>query len=118
MDAVSNLYQAYKVQISEQGQPDQQQQPQPNFANNFTGMEGTFDYNAVPDVGSLSTNPGAVANWGGDPNSMEQLSGFWDDMMWDTNLPDILEAPFGLGNDYDFQGAAQDSGAPCWMQGN
>lgn len=118
MDAVSKLYQAYRAQFAEQAQPDHQQQPHPPQFNNIAGMEGTFDYNAVPDVGGLSMNPGAVASWNSDPHAMGQLSGFWDDMMWDTNLPDMLETPFGLGNDYDFQGAAQDSGAPCWMQGN
>ena len=48
------------------------------------------------------------------------LNNFWDDMMWDTNLPDMLETPFGLGGDYEFASAAQDSGAQgaCWMHGN
>ncbi|KAF2194518.1 hypothetical protein K469DRAFT_725838 [Zopfia rhizophila CBS 207.26] len=116
MDAVSKLYEAYKVQLSEQGQLNHSH---PHFnPNNVPSMEGTFDYNTVPDVGGLSMSPGAVGNWGADPSTMGNLNGFWDDMMWDTNLPDMLETPFGLGNDYDFQGAAQDSGAPCWMQGN
>ncbi|KAF2466365.1 uncharacterized protein BDR25DRAFT_77772 [Lindgomyces ingoldianus] len=115
MDAVSRLYEAYKVQLSEHNLPDHHQ-PHPQYAShNVAGMEGAFDYNSVPDVATLSMNPGA---WGGEPGAMGNLSGFWDDMMWDTNLPDMLDTPFGLGNDYDFQGAAQDSGAPCWMQGN
>jgi hypothetical protein len=120
LDAVSRLYQAYKVQASVvQTQPEQlhQSQPQQHFVNqhNLSGMGGHFDYNTVPDVGALTMNTGV---WSNDPNSMQQLSGFWDDMMWDTNLPDMLETPFGLTNEYEFQGAAQDSGAPCWMQGN
>ncbi|KAF2119935.1 fungal-specific transcription factor domain-containing protein [Lophiotrema nucula] len=127
LDAVSRLYEAYKVQSVEQPHAHPQYvqagQQQHQFINNqlnqnnLSGM-GTFDYNAVPDVGGLSMNPGSVGTWGHDPAAMGNLSGFWDDMMWDTNLPDMLDAPFGLGNDYDFQGAAQDSGAPCWMQGN
>lgn len=87
MDAISKLYQAYKVQFSGQMQPEQFHQ-QPQFTNNHnhnpTGMEAHFDYNAVPDVSALSMNPGA---WSNDPTSMQHLSGFWDDMMWDTNLP-------------------------------
>jgi hypothetical protein len=143
MDAVSKLYQAYKMQFTGQVQPVQPQnsdhtqnqlhmQPQQHFVSNPTnhshvpGMEDAhahahthahthFDYNGVPDVATLSMNPGV---WSNDPNAMQHLSGFWDDMMWDTNLPDMLETPFGLGNEYEFQGAAQDSGAPCWMTGN
>ncbi|KAF2683865.1 hypothetical protein K458DRAFT_389791 [Lentithecium fluviatile CBS 122367] len=120
MDAVSKLYQAYKAQSSIQ--PPQQPPPllpvqQHQFAHNMQAMGG-YQYNTVPDVSPLTMHPGTVPNWSGDPNSMGNLSGFWDDMMWDTNLPDILETPFGLATDYDFQGAAQDSGAPCWMQGN
>lgn len=122
MDAVSKLYQAYKLQSATPNQPEQAPpalpvHQHPQYTNNMQGMGG-FDYHAVPDVGALSMNTGGVGSWSGDPNSMGQLSGFWDDMMWDTNLPDMLETPFGLGTDYDFQGAAQDSGAPCWMQGN
>lgn len=116
MDAIARLYQAYKSQFQH---PQQDQMQQQHFNNNnggpVNGMEG-FDYNGgVPDVGALSMNAGV---WGNDPTSMQHLSGFWDDMMWDTNLPDMMEAPFGMGVDYDFQGAAQDSGAPCWMAGN
>jgi len=115
-DAVSKLYEAWKVHRAEHppgADPTQ-------FSTNFAGMEGTFDSNSVPDVGSLSMNSavgqGGMNNWP-DPSAVNNLSGFWDDMMWDTNLPDMLETPFGLP-DYDFQGAAQDNGAPCWMQGN
>jgi hypothetical protein len=40
--------------------------------------------------------------------------------MWDTTLPDMLETPFGLSNDYDYAGTAQDGDAAgaCWMHGN
>ncbi|KAF2277280.1 uncharacterized protein EI97DRAFT_315566 [Westerdykella ornata] len=117
-DAISKLYQAYKLQFSGQLQPDpaQAQHAYHHSNNGAPVMEG-FGYSGVPDVSALSMNN---AVWGNDPNSMQQLSGYWDDMMWDTNLPDMLENPFGLGNDYDFQGAAaaHDSGAACWMPGN
>jgi hypothetical protein len=123
MDAVAKLYQAYKVQLATQQPlppppallPIQHHQPQYN--HHMVAMGG-YSYDHVPDVSPLTMHPGMVGQWGGDPQVMGQLSGFWDDMMWDTNLPDILETPFGLASDYDFQGAAQDSGAPCWMQGN
>jgi hypothetical protein len=134
MDAISKLYQAYNFQF--QGHPHAEQvQVHHHLDNNngAVGMPAHFDYNGVPDVGALSMNAGV---WSNDPNAMQQLSGYWDDMMceythlslvdWsnlcssigDTNLPDMLETPFGLSNDYDFQGAAQDTGAPCWMAGN
>jgi hypothetical protein len=115
-DAISKLYQAYQLQFTMHAQMDQAQAQQHDFTNNGGAvMEGQFDYNNVPDVATLSMN---TAVWGNDPSAMQQLNGYWDDMMWDTNLPDMLEAPFGLGNEYDFQGAAQDSGATCWMSGN
>ena len=122
MDAVSKLYQAYKVQTSTQQPPPLPPpilpvQHQPQYTHNMAPMGG-YMYNNVPDVSPLTIPHGVVGQWGADPHAMGNLSGFWDDMMWDTNLPDILETPFGLATDYDFQGAAQDSGAPCWMQGN
>ncbi|KAF2641895.1 hypothetical protein P280DRAFT_541382 [Massarina eburnea CBS 473.64] len=121
LDAVSKLYQAYKAQSAILTQPEQppvpisvqQQQQQQQFVNNMQGMQG-FDYSAVPEGTTYAMHPSAVS-WNTDPNT---ISGFWDDMMWDTNLPDMLETPFGIATDYDFHGAAQDSGAPCWMNGN
>jgi hypothetical protein len=57
------------------------------------------------------------ANAGVDPTI---LNNFWDDMMWDTNLPDMLETPFGMGGEYEYPGAAADTGpgGACWMHGN
>ncbi|KAF2011010.1 hypothetical protein BU24DRAFT_50955 [Aaosphaeria arxii CBS 175.79] len=134
MDAVSRLYQTSKAQFQQQQQQQQQQQlhmqpPEHTQQHNnghhaqFNGhnipqMGSHFEYNGIPDVTGLSMNPNAVGTWNGDPAAMQQLNGFWDDMMWDTNLPDMLDTPFGLSNEYEFQGAAQDTGAPCWMQGN
>ncbi|KAJ4360463.1 uncharacterized protein N0V89_001026 [Didymosphaeria variabile] len=124
LDAVSRLYQAYKMQFPAQpGSLGAQQVPNPNipqFAPDMQGLSG-FAYGAaapVPDYGfAMNANPDMMEGWGRDPN-MANISGFWDDMMWDTNLPDMLDAPFGMAGDFDFQGAAQDTGAPCWMQGN
>jgi len=122
MDAVSKLYEAYKVQVSTRQPPPLPPpllplQHQTQYTHHMAAMGG-YSYNNVPDVSPHTMHPGVVGQWGGDPHGLGNLSGFWDDMMWDTNLPDILETPFGLATDYDFQGAAQDSGAPCWMQGN
>ncbi|KAF2874204.1 fungal-specific transcription factor domain-containing protein [Massariosphaeria phaeospora] len=141
MDAVSKLYRAYKLQFPEQQQQQQYHQhhpPQPQPQSHPHPQSHRlphshphphaqypptpFEYTPTPDIATLSMNPNAGA-WTGDPHaaaaaSMGHLSGFWDDMMWDTNLPDMLETPFNITNEYGFQGAGQDSGAPCWMQGN
>lgn len=126
-DAVSRLYSAYKVQkttppqqsIPVTPQMQQQQQQQYEMANNYSHLnvlnpnfepsQGAFDFNA-PGMQWPNTNMN-------DPN---YLNYFWDDMMWDTNLPDMQDAPFGISNDYDFTGAAQDSGmgGAYWMHGN
>ena len=116
LDAVTNLYEAYKnaaASAAEAAAADPAGQPQ---YEHFIGIEG-LDSNAVQDVGNLAMGPEVGMGVWSDPSTMGHLSGFWDDMMWDTNLPDVLETPFGLG-DYDFQSAAQDGGVPCWMQGN
>lgn len=120
LDAVSRLYQAYKMQFAAQPGSLRAQSLDnvPQFASNMQGL-GSFGYNAaIPDMGAYAMNPDAMGSWSGDPNAMASISGFWDDMMWDTNLPDMLETPLGFGVDLDYQNAAQDSGAPCWMQGN
>lgn len=122
LDAVSRLYQAYKMQYA--AQPGSLGvQPVSNvshFATDMQGMGG-FGYGAaagVPDYGAFATmNTDTMGAWGSVAN-MGNISGYWDDMMWDTNLPDMLEAPFGTAADFEFHSAAQDTGAPCWMQGN
>ena len=129
MDAVSKLYAAYKMQYTSQLPTEHTQQhhgsshaqTQEQYPVQNHSMNPHFEYNssnvAVPDIHNLSMNPN-MGVWGSDPNAMQQLSGFWDDMMWDTNLPDMMEAPpFNLANEYEFSsGAAQDAG-PCWMSG-
>jgi hypothetical protein len=98
----------------------QQQQQAYAMPNNYTHLnvlnpnlessQGPFDFNAT----EMQNWPNANMN---DPN---YLNYFWDDMMWDTNLPDMQDAPYGISNDYDFTGAAQDSGmgGVYWMHGN
>lgn len=126
-DAVSRLYAAYKAQRMASPQPSvpttlqmHHQHQAYDMTNNYPplnnlepGLEAAqnpFDYNAV-----------GLPNWSdtnmNDPN---YLNYFWDDMMWDTNLPDMQDAPYGLSNVYDFTGTAQDSGmdGAYWMHGN
>lgn len=119
-DAVSRLYAAYKAQKTTSPQPSIPPTPQMlqqqaytvsnNFYNNFETNQQPFDFNAA----GLQDWPNASMN---DPN---YLNYFWDDMMWDTNLPDMQDTPFGMSNVYDFTGAAQDSGmdGAYWMHGN
>jgi hypothetical protein len=134
MDAVSRLYQAYRITLSDpthfpsqhqyqhQHQHLQQhQQHQEQFSP--TDMEGAYDYATAHDVATLSM--GHAAAWGAvDASVMGNLSGFWDDMMWDTNSPDILDAqnPFGpVGNEYEYQtrmSGGNGAGMVGWMQGH
>lgn len=128
-DAVSRLYAAYKAQKTTPTQPpiqpsfqmqQQQQQQVYDMADNYSLLnsldpslamaQDPFDYNAA----GMQNWPDTTIN---DPNYWNY---FWDDMMWDTNLPDMQDAPYGMGNVYDFTGTAQDSGmdGAYWMHGN
>lgn len=128
-DAVTRLYAAYKTHASQLSQSQHvmpvaspsQYQAHTHFAvpgnTNASAMLNTQTvYGQQP--GTFGYNP-ATPTWANitDPTI---LNNFWDDMMWDTNLPDMLETPFGLSNDYEYGGAGQDSGAggACWMHGN
>lgn len=127
-DAVRRLYAAYKTNTStlsksQAGGPAQTGQFQshthfavPGTANPPTMLNTHAAYGQGP--GSFHYNP-ATPTWA-NANDPTILNNFWDDMMWDTNLPDMLETPFGLGNDYEYGGTAQDSGSggACWMHGN
>ncbi|KAL5115716.1 hypothetical protein ACEQ8H_006428 [Pleosporales sp. CAS-2024a] len=127
-DAVSRLYQAYKASaVSAPQTPIAGAMAQHQYQNPMP-----YTYTMAPTPIQLGThvslggrnnpyqyNPATPPTW---PNANDPsiLNNFWDDMMWDTNLPDMLEHPFGLSNDYEYGGAAQDSGntGPCWMHGN
>jgi hypothetical protein len=123
LDAVSKLYQAYKVQSS--SLPKRSEQPpgpvpfyqQHQLVNNIQDMGG-FCYTAAPEGTPYVMSSSAVDGWNADPATMGNLSGFWDDMMWDKKMPDMLETPFSIATDYDFQATTQGSGAPVWMNGN
>jgi len=155
LDAVSRMYQAYKIQFVAPHH-HHHHPPQNGNSNGATPMQAhhdlgvhprfpgpasssmqaagispAFDYHShahapsIPDMAAFAMHPGAVGGvtWNtADTSAMAaastNLNGFWDDMMWDTNLPDMLDAPFAIGADYEFQGTAHDSGAPCWMPGN
>lgn len=142
LDAVSRLYNTYKLQsqFAAQAQTLHNQNGMAPFAQDHLQVQAlghghaAFAYGApqpIPDYG-FALNPDAMGGagaggWVRDPSVSAgalgdgSLNGFWDDMVWDTHLPDMLEAPFGVGiaADYDlWQGAAQDTGAACWMQGS
>jgi hypothetical protein len=142
-DAVTRLYAAYKTYASSLPHPPlaampavpQPLQYQQGHAHTHFAVSGTTNGSAMMDPHAAAYaqqqpvafghyNP-MMPNWANANANVNMddpafLNNFWDDMMWDTNLPDMLETPFGLSNEYDFAGAAQDSGpgGACWMHGN
>jgi hypothetical protein len=126
-DAVARLYQAYKVYAAQT--PTVLPMSSPPYHNHqipypVSTMAAAQLLNAQAHFGPHQTayhyNP-ATPTWSNaNVNDPTILNNYWDDMMWDTNLPDMLETPFGLANDYEYAGAAQDSGtnSACWMHGN
>ena len=127
-DAVSRLYQAYKAYASSASQtptpvpmPPLQYQAQVPYSINTMAaaqMPLNAQVNLGPGQQAFHYDPTSLA-WA-NANDPTMLNNFWDDMMWDTHLPDMLETPFGLSNDYDYAGTAQDSGntGASWMHGN
>ncbi|KAJ8116890.1 hypothetical protein OPT61_g1787 [Boeremia exigua] len=126
-DAVTRLYTAYKAQKSTPPQASipptpqvQQQQQAYDMSSNYPQLN-MMAPGMVPSQDAFDYNAAGLQNWPttnmNDPN---YLNYFWDDMMWDTNLPDMQDAPFGTSNVYDFTGTAQDSGmdGAYWMHGN
>jgi hypothetical protein len=132
-DAVARLYAAYKthamttpqqpsIPTTPQMQQQQQQQQQQDYTmpNNYTHLN-ILNPNLEPNQNPFDYNTATMQNWpNANMNDPNYLNYFWDDMMWDTNLPDMQDAPYGMSNDYDFTGAAQDSGmdGAYWMHGN
>lgn len=128
-DAVTKLYEAYKAYGASNSNvttpiamaPPQQFQAQVPYPVN-TMAAAQMQLNSQVHLGSRQNpfhyNP-ATPTWA-NANDPAILNNFWDDMMWDTSLPDMLETPFGLSNDYEYGGTAQDSGnaGACWMHGN
>lgn len=127
-DAVSKLYQAYKTYATSTSQTPtaiplatpQYQTHVPYQVNTLNtaqmlqtqvnmgqGQQNVFHYNP------------ATPTWA-NANDPTLLNHFWDDMMWDTNLPDMHDASFGLSNEYEYGGATADTNnnGGCWMQGN
>lgn len=53
-----------------------------------------------------------------DPSGMGSLSGVWDEMMWDHNLPDMSDNLYYNVGEYDYAQAAHDVSAPqSWAFG-
>jgi hypothetical protein len=141
-DAVTRLYAAYKTNVSTLSRQSQAAMPHISHPQQYQQQQThpqTHTHFAVPGTSAAPTmlnthavytqqqhpaafghyNP-ATPTWANAGNDPTILNNFWDDMMWDTNLPDMLENPFGLTGEYEYAGAAQDSGAQgaCWMHGN
>jgi hypothetical protein len=125
-DAVSRIYTAYKAHAASLPQhalaPALRTTPQHGFS-----MQNAYSH--LPVGSQLSLDPDAipfdynasVPRWPSvDTNDPNFLNYFWDNMMWDKNLPDVNGAPHGSGNEYDFAGSAQDAGAggAYWTHGN
>jgi len=129
-DAITRLYAAYKTHAATMLAQQQVvttlapqasyrshvhfQNPVPSDAPTLLDLQQIFP----PDHATFQYNP-ATPTWveGNDPTILNNL---WDDMMWDTNLPDILDTPFGLSNEYEYTSAAHNAGVggACWMHGN
>lgn len=131
-DAVSGLYQAYKAHAStapsvqptpaplSQSLPQVQLNPGSFPIPSMATTQADFAYMEPPSQVPLGYDP-AMSTWTDfNANDPMALNHYWDDMMWDTNLPDMLDVPYGVINEYEFGGAAQDSGAggAYWMHGN
>ena len=123
-DAVSRIYTAYKahaVSLPHQTtasalRPSEQGLSMQNTYSQLDDSQLPLDPNSVPYDYNTS-----VPSWPSvDTNDPNFLNYFWDNMMWDKNLPDVNDAPHGSSNDYDFSGTAQDSGmgGAYWMRGN
>ena len=130
-DAVTRLYAAYKTYASTMSPSQGPMSAVPPQYQGHTRFAVPGTTNAPPILNvhagypqshsGFHYNP-ATPTWANtNANDPTILNNYWDDMMWDTNLPDMLETPFGgLSNDYEYGGAAQDSGSggACWMHGN
>ncbi|KKY18315.1 putative fungal specific transcription factor domain containing protein [Diplodia seriata] len=99
--------------------------PNQPFPPGFVGGQQAFPTTSMSGSGMSGIGMGVwppsgpEMGGGGGPSSLGSLSGFWDEMMWDT-FPEISEDPFGSFNgEFDFPPASQDTGgAPCWQLGN
>ncbi|KAL1641817.1 hypothetical protein SLS58_005859 [Diplodia intermedia] len=97
--------------------------PNQPFPPGFVGGQQAFPTTSMGGSGmsgiGMGVWPPPPEMGGGGPSSLGSLSGFWDEMMWDT-FPEISEDPFGSFNgEFDFPPASQDTGgAPCWQLGN
>ena len=127
-EVIAQLYIAYKTQISAMATPQAnqpvlspQQQghslpeaPSAMFAPPMLSPQSAYGQGRNAFHYDPATPPWANVH---DPMV---LNNFWDGMMWDTGLPDMLETPFEASNEYGFTSAASDpsSSGACWIQGN
>jgi hypothetical protein len=135
-DVVTRLYAAYKTHASTIAhQPQTIMSPNmypPQQGNHQIHAQYTVPGTQAPPMLNTDTaaytqhaaafgqyNP-ATPTWATPRADPTILNNFWDYMMWDTNMPDLLETPFGLSNEYDYANAVQESGSggSCWMHGN
>ncbi|EOD49589.1 putative fungal specific transcription factor domain-containing protein [Neofusicoccum parvum UCRNP2] len=91
--------------------------PNQPFPPNVAGQQPFPNMSGMSGIGMGVWPPPEMGQGG--PSSLGSLSGFWDEMMWDT-FPEISEDPFGgFNGEFDFPPASQDGGgAPCWQLGN
>lgn len=129
-DAVARLYQAYKAyasSASQTPQPMPMATPQQYHAHvgyptsNMASAQMVHPHMRLsPDQQHMYQYHSTQQSWGSASDPI-LLNNFWDDMMWDTSLPDIQETPFGLSNEYEYGGTAHDQGhhsGSMWMHGS
>ncbi|KAF4301229.1 fungal specific transcription factor domain-containing protein [Botryosphaeria dothidea] len=109
--------QQFQQQQSHQQQQRQQSPNNPFPPGSVAGQQPFPNMSGMSGIGMGVWPPPEMGPGG--PSSLGSLSGFWDEMMWDT-FPEISEDPFGgFNGEFDFPPASQDGGgAPCWQLGN
>lgn len=95
----------------------QSQQLHPDYVP-FTTVDGFVSAisSAATPLGALAATAD-LATWP-DPSGMGSLSGVWDEMMWDTNLPDMNDTLYYSAAEFDYAQTAPDGGPPqSWAFG-
>jgi hypothetical protein len=106
-DAIAKLYEAFKAAqaaVSEQNhghQHTQQQQIYDHFK--LEGIDNHINA-AMHGYGTVTGMPMVTTGWQDPPSAVSNATGFWDDMMWDTNFPDIPDNSYVL-EEFNFNSA-------------
>jgi hypothetical protein len=133
-DAIARLYDAFKAALTQQAAraqaqaQHQQQHRQHHYQQQgLQAMHGMLGVQPITepintDLGSITIRPGvpvAGGVWADPTSATGSISGFSDDMMWDTSFPDMAENDYLL-SEFDFNGTVQDgaAGAGGWAYGN